>query len=475
MPLVVYSGTNPKHIGRVWVRQRVAGEIIRGFQRRGVKSRDLREEAIYTNERTSPRVEVPRVVIANMRVESGNVLANDVALFWRLFAQARLDGMHRSMHSIRMSDLRHYLGYRSTARVRQCLERLANAEMTCDYGRGRVTAPMVELVDVDADDVLWMTGEPGFRKGDTLIHFRLPESLREAVLQSREYAWVDLNALSRFTCKYTTSVYMRLCLVAGRSRSEWRKFSLSKADVKRVLGMPASIRDGVFQDTMRLIETDLVSIDGPRKRFDVSMFWPEETETFEFDTTGSSRKLREVAAVELSDAGYDRVSDYSFTKLERSEIPSVLRLRQSTTLARETRGGIQVVEVRNLWARAVNEAKDGNGVVGMPASEFLDLVYEDIEYALELWTERMDFGVDVVFKPIAAKTPEEPKRLTLHDIPGAIFQYARYSPPVDNDDEDHDADDLRTADDFDELQEFTYDGDEPPDFEAFEDDYDIAA
>ena len=477
----MYSGKNPKYIGRVWVRQRVAGEIIRGFQRRGIKSRNLREEAVYTNLRTSPRVEVPRVVIDTMRVETKTVLANDIALFWRLFAEARFHGMQRSMHSIRLSELRHYLGYRSSARIYQCLERLTNTEMSCDYGRGRVAVPMIELVEVDHDDVLWMTEEPGFRKGDTLIHFRLPESLREAVLQSREYAWVDLNALSRFECKYTTSLYMRLCLVAGRSRSEWRNLSMSKADIKQVLGMPSSIRDGVFQDTMRLIENDLLSIDGPRKRFDVSMLWPTssaEKDTFEFDTTGSARKLREVAPVELSDADYERVSDYSFTKLERAEMPGVLRLRQSTALARETRGGIHVLAVRDMWARAVNEAKEGNGVVGMPAEEFLGLVGEDVEYALELWTERMDFGVEVTFAPVSAETPAEPRKLSLHDIPGAMFQCASYSPPIgdeDDDDDESQTDDLRTADDFVELCEVRYDGEEPPDFGAFDDDYDIAA
>jgi hypothetical protein len=122
-----------------YLRKAVAKDAQRGSQRRGVQAKDLAVEAVYTNETSSPRIEVPRVLVETLQMDVTKLTAADIALWWRLFAEARLEGLATGTHYIQLSALARYLGIRSLDRVKASLLR-------CRTRSCRTTAvPVVRL------------------------------------------------------------------------------------------------------------------------------------------------------------------------------------------------------------------------------------------------------------------------------------------------------------------------------------------
>lgn len=76
--------------------------------------------------------------------------------------------------------------------------------------RGLCRMPMIELLhDEDLAEL----------RGATKVFFRLPQALKLTVLHSSDYAYVELNAMSRFTSKFTFPLYLKLCLEARKATS----------------------------------------------------------------------------------------------------------------------------------------------------------------------------------------------------------------------------------------------------------------
>ncbi|NKK67923.1 hypothetical protein GFL88_31385 [Rhizobium leguminosarum bv. viciae] len=369
--------------GYVW--QHTGGDIVRGYQRYGIRCRDLSAEAVYANEASSPRVEIPRIVIDTMQIVSNHLRAHDVAAFWRLFAEARKCGINGDVHSIRLGDLVRYLGLDSLLRAKQALVRLSSAEMTLRLNQrgfhGLVRMYMLKILH-DTDDLASLGGS------DTL-YFRLPAALKAAVLESRDYTWVELNAMSRFKSKFTFPLYLKLCLAAGKDKLYRAIPVMTKPEFRAVVGMPEKTQTSVLDETLQLVCNELLAINGVRKRFPIHIAFADGRVTI--NVGRSSKKLREMKPAWIAPKVAAKLlrTVYNMPPEARVNFPPLMHFRQA-----ETAVGVPATKVFDHWWTDIHGAKNyGIGAAGMEAQEFLDLIARvGAEEAFENWAEARDFG-----------------------------------------------------------------------------------
>lgn len=360
-----------------------SADVIRGYQRKGIRARDLAYEAVYSNERTSPRIEVPRSIILGMRLENSNLTAADVAIFWRCFAQARLNGIDRESHSIRVSELMAFLGWLSLERVKKCLARLRVSTVSNHFNHegchGRQSMPMLILLD-DAYEVANM-------QSSDRLYFALPKAVCDAVLVAKDYALVDLNAISRFKSRCTATMFMRLSLMAGYHEGLRHDQKLTFADLRTMFGLPKTARKGALLEMMHTIQDDLEAISGPRRRFNEFFTWPTGNEDFFiFNTTSSVRRVRDVKPEPMSEKMKEMVCDRTKFRIKHHEYPSLLVIRQAATLH-----CVSPLDLSEQWRLQVLKARSDSmhTIAGMTSDELFKLI--------------ADFGADSVFEAFADK------------------------------------------------------------------------
>ncbi|MFB2563934.1 hypothetical protein [Rhizobium sp. IMFF44] len=381
--LFVYVRNDGSERGYVW--QSTGGDIVRGDQRYGIRCRDLSSEAVYANDASSPRVEIPRIVIDTMRIVSTHLRAHDVAAFWRLFAEARKSGINGDVHSIRLGDLVRYLGLESLVRAKQALVRLSSAEMTLRLNqrgfRGLVRMCMLQILH-DTDDLAAL-------RGSDILYFRLPAALKAVVLESRDYAWVELNALSRFKSKFTFPLYLKLCLEAGKHRLYRDVPVLTKAGFRVFVGMPEKTQTSVLEETLQLVCNELLAISGVRKRFPINIAFVDGQLTIKVGC--SAKKLRELKPAWIAPKVAAKLlgTVYNMPLEARVNFPTLMYFRQA-----ETAVGVPATKVFDHWWTDIHGAQNyGIGAAGMEAQEFLDLIARvGAEEAFENWVEKRDFG-----------------------------------------------------------------------------------
>ncbi|WP_354316675.1 hypothetical protein [Sinorhizobium fredii] len=371
--------------GYVW--QAAGDDIIRGHQRGGLKCRDLSAEAVFDNEKTSPRIEIPRVVIETMQIETSNLRAGDIAAFWRLFAEARKQGISRDTHSIKLSDIVQYLGLNSLHRAKQALARLSTAVMTLRLNqigaRGTIRMQMIELLH-DTDDFAAL-------RGHDEMFFRLPEALKLAVMGSRDYAWVDLNAMTRFASKFTFPLYLKLCLEAGKHRIYRNVPAMTKFEFRAFVGMPEKTQASVLDKTMQLVCADLSGISGVRRRFPISIAFDDGK--LVIIVGSAAKKLREMkpAWIRAEMAVKQTAAIDAMPAEKRKLYPSLTRFRQA-----ETTIGAPAYRIFGLWSADLHGATSfpEERIVSMTGREFLDLIGKvGVDEVLEYWTDKRDFEV----------------------------------------------------------------------------------
>ncbi|MBY5666849.1 hypothetical protein [Rhizobium leguminosarum] len=433
--LLVVHGANGNV--KAHVRKRVGKDIIRGSQRFGLKCRNLSQEAVYSNEMTSPRLEIPRVVVDTMRIVSNNLRAHDVAAFWRLFAEARKSGINRDVHSIRLGDIVAYLGLNSIHRVKLALVRLSEASMTLrlnqEGARGLCSMRMIELLhDEDLAEL----------RGHDQVFFRLPTALKLAVLHSADYAWVELNAMARFTSKFTFPLYMKLCLEAGKHEMHRKVPAMSRSEFRKFVGMPEKTQASVLDKTMQHVLDELLAIKGVQQRFPISVSFVTENEIEKLVITvgSSAKRVREAKPAWIAPEMAEKMikTVYDMKPRDRQFYPSLTRFRQAATLI-ET----DAYKVFSVWQTDLHAVRSyGEPIVGIPAVEFIDLVeHYGIEDVFDIWVNKrdvFDFGVVPEFEPVeqtaaiavpsrtpkptkalkqAVPEPWQPKPLTYDDAP----------------------------------------------------------
>lgn len=404
--------------GYVW--QASGDDIVRGHQRTGVKALNLSAEAVYTNERTSPRVEIPRIVIDTMSIESSHLRAGDIAAFWRLFAEARKHGINADVHSIRLGDVVRYLGLNALYRAKQALERLSTATMTLRLNqrgaRGTVRLQMIQLLH-DTDDFAAL-------RGHDELFFRLPAALKMAALESRDYAWVDLNAMARFKSKFTVPLYLKLCLEAGKHRLYRSVPEMTKAEFRACVGMPEKTQASVLDATLHLVCADLSAINGVRRRFPIAISF--EDGKLQIVVGSAAKKLREVKpawiAPEMAKKQTEEV--YAMPAEKRKLYPSLTRFRQA-----ETEVGAPAYRIFGLWSADLHAATSypDEHIVGMTGRDFMNLIEKvGADEVLEVWADKRDFevlgivgkwrDVEVVEHTTAFRIPVAVPKLDMHDF-----------------------------------------------------------
>lgn len=357
--------------------------VIRGRQRKGIRARDLNAEAVFSNEETSPRIEVPRSIVMGMRVESNHLTAADIALFWRFYAHARLRGMDKTGHAISLADLMKFLGWQSVDRVKRCLERLRTATVSHHFNQeghhGRKSVPMLILVQ-DEEQVAALSSADE-------VQFMLPKCVCDAALAAKDYAWVDINALSRFKSRFSATMFMRLSLMAGYHEGLRHDQKLTLNDLKQVFGLPEKFKRSALLEVMHNVQDDIEAISGPRRRFNAFIVWPSrEDDYFNFNTDSSIRRTRDVKPKPLSQALKDKICDRTRYRIKHHEYPSLLVIRQAATLH-----CVSPLDLSDQWRLEVLKARrdSTHTVAGMTSEQLFELI--------------KDFGADSVFEAFADK------------------------------------------------------------------------
>lgn len=416
--LFVHEREDGSERGYVW--QASGGDIVRGHQRTGVKAGNLSKDAIYTNESTSPRVEIPRIVIDTMRIESNHLRAGDIAAFWRLFAEARKRGINADVHSIRLGDIVKYLGLNSLHRAKQALERLATATMTLrlnqNSARGTVRMKMIELLH-DTDDLAAL-------RGHDELFFKLPAALKMAALEARDYAWVDLNAMARFKSKFTFPLYLKLCLEAGKHRHYRSVPEMTKAEFREFVGMPDKTQASVLDNTLQLVCDDLTAIDGVRRRFPIAILF--EDGRLQITVGSAAKKLREVTPAWIAPemAKKQTAEVYAMPAEKRKLFPSLTRFRQAETVV-----GALAYRIYGLWAADLHGATSypDDYLIGMTGREFMSMIGKvGADEVLEVWADKRDFealgiagkqyDVEVVEHTTDVRIEVDAPKLDMHDL-----------------------------------------------------------
>ncbi|WP_164924218.1 hypothetical protein [Sinorhizobium fredii] len=404
--------------GYVW--KSTGDDIIRGHQRGGLRCGDLSAEAVFDNERTSPRIEIPRIVIQTMQIESSHLRAGDIAAFWRLFAEARKQGISRDTHSIKLGDIVKYLGLNSLHRAKQALARLSTAVMTLRLNqigaRGTIRMQMIKL--------LHATDDFAALRGHDEMFFRLPEALKLAVMGSRDYAWVDLNAMARFASKFTFPLYLKLCLQAGKHRIYRNVPAMTKCEFRAFVGMPEKTQASVLDKTLQLVCNDLSAISGVRRRFPIAISF--EDGKLQIVVGSAAKKLREVKPAWIAaEMATKQTAEVDAMPAEKRKLyPSLTRFRQA-----ETAIGAPAFRIFGLWSADLHGAKSypDEHIVGMTGREFIDLIDKvGADEVLEYWTDKRDFEVlgmsgkwrdaEVVEHTASVRIPVNAPKIDMHDL-----------------------------------------------------------
>lgn len=364
-------------VDRNFIWQNRGDRIVRGSERAGIKAKDFGAEALWSNDSTSPRVEIPRVVIETMQIDIRTLNAQDVAVFWRLFAEARHQGIQHGRHVIDIQAIKGYLNNTRRSRILSSFDKLTGVEMSLRLNQagahGRVGMPMLESFEV---------------VGDT-VYFTLPSVLRSAVLFSRDYAWIDINAIPRFASKFTASVYLKLCYEAGKHRTRRANVADSLDAFRARMHLPEGTKANVLADVISRVKDDLLAIDGPRRRFNVK-FVVESGEygVVKIDVTSAAKKLAELKPQGLSAPARRQLAQNNtgILAVPATRYPALVRIRQAATHL-----GTAALHVADAWKMAVNGAMrdETKTVVGLRGSDFLGLVDRyGADDVFEFWIDK---------------------------------------------------------------------------------------
>lgn len=368
-----------------YLNKRPAALAVPGSARKGIAARSWSEDAVYANDKNSPRFEIPAVIVRTMRLVNAEHLASkDMAVYWFLFASARKQGIHRERHFVTYNAVAKYLGTRNLQRVRDALDRLNVTDVRYDCNQDGTRCQAAKLIDIAEFD----PNSPF--TGRTEIYFSLPAVLRRAVQRSKDYAMVDINALSRLRSRYAITLYIRLCYLSRMydlSRHLWEVDTDKLADI---LSFPKKgYRKGHLIVAVRQAVESIKGLGTMHRRFDFECLDPNEyTNQYQLTVGSSAKRVAEAAPAELSDAEYEVVVSRNVLPLEAHQYPSVLRFRQAASLV-----GHSTRIVSHEWRVDVWGATHyGADVAGMKAEDFLrELRYGNLEQIFDWWTDKLVF------------------------------------------------------------------------------------
>ncbi len=359
-------------IVRTYCRKLRGDRCILGYSRAGFKAKDFDAEAVFSNDTTSPFIEIPAVIANTLRISNRHLSASDMAVFFRLFAHARVHGFDEYEHEISIGAIADYLGFPSIQRVREILLRLKDERSIASYhfnhgaSRGRVELPLVSIHTSD-EEIL------GLRRKDT-VAFSFPMEVRIAVDNSKGYGLVDINAFPRFKSKFTALTFVKLSYIAGQLECKRKPLSLDRKGFVEALSMDPATKPNVLKATVDTIIRDLESLDGPRKRFSVEVEYPNEDDVtlkHVFTPSSSIRKLIDIDPLRVSKAVIEELESTEtpmakLYPLSNEELPSTGNILRAARLIE-----VPPVEILDQWRMALRMASH---IVGMTSYEFKGLI-----------------------------------------------------------------------------------------------------
>lgn len=380
----------------------------RGRDRRGVRAGILAKEAHYDNDVSNPRVELPYALTKGkmFRIEDGvetadRLTATDQALWHYLIARAKdhinslpLEGSDagfrdkgayggRSLaHRVKVSDMLTYIGINNPARLRESLERIAETQVRYDirYRRTRLTRPVRYLT---------ITIPEKLRSRD-VIRYEVDPEVRVAMLMSRRYVTVDLNALTKFRSRYSARLHAKLSIMASRhvglllakkNKSgevglNKRMWLVSAEDLAKELGYPmATFREKTFLAAMKKVIAEMEALPSINRRFEFVCSLPtEKVPMFAFSTDEARKSVFDVHRAWLGRAAFFHASAHtrpgkrSQIRMKDNQFVHHVRIAQAQAFTR-----IDGLKLSMEWHSDVSAANSGlvDEVAGWPTAEFL--------------------------------------------------------------------------------------------------------
>ncbi|MBB2868629.1 UNVERIFIED_ORG: hypothetical protein GGI63_005273 [Rhizobium esperanzae] len=384
----------------------------RGRDRRGVRAGILAKEAIFDNDVSNPRVELPYALTKGrmFRVEddvetTDRLTAADQALWHYLFARGKdhinslpLEGSDagfkdkgayggRSLvHEVTVGDMLAYLGNNNPARLKESLERIAETHVRYDirYRRTRLTRPVRYLT---------IHAMPAKLRSRDVVKYEIDPEVRVSMLMSRYYATVDLNALAKFRSRYSARVYNKLSIMASRNvglllakKNKLGEIGLNKRlwiasaeDLAKSLGYPMStFREKTFLAAMKKVIAELDALPKINQRFEFVCAVPtEKVPRYVFSTTEASKSVFDVNRAWLGRAAFFHASAHTRPgkrlqiRMKDNQFVHHVRIAQAQAYS-----GIDGLRLSMEWRSDVEAANAGlvDVIAGWPTGDFLSKI-----------------------------------------------------------------------------------------------------
>lgn len=153
----------------------------------------------------APSTPRPATFLEDVKLNSKNLIASDIALYELLIAHAYGDDetMEAKLFSINVSDVESFIEQTSLrASLRDSLTRLSTA--TADFKTGRYSFENAPLL------VSWLQEDD--ENNADVIQYSFANPIRSLMSRMKKYAYIELLALSKMKSKYSSQLYKKFAL-----------------------------------------------------------------------------------------------------------------------------------------------------------------------------------------------------------------------------------------------------------------------
>lgn len=471
-----------------WTRNTETAHL--GRDRRGVRAGDLVKEAVYDNDISSPRVEIPVSVMKGrtFAVRDGmetddRLTAADQALWYYLIARAK-DQINKApregsdgglkdkaayggrslVHEVSVKDMLAYLGTANPTRLRESLERIGETWARYDirYRRTRLTKPVRYLAIDELPEKL---------RSKHIVRYEIDPAVRVGMLMTRRFVTIDLNAVSKFRCRYSARLYARFALMASRhsgflETADGRKGRFwipSSEDLARQVGYPMpSFRLSTFVATMTKAINEINALPAVNHRFEVRTVYPtDRVPPFGFGVSEMRKAPFDLRAPWIKPQAFHHATEHRWLKKRKAilmgdeQFVRIVRVAQAQAFT-----GVDAMRISQAWRKDVEDANAGEvaTVIGWSREEFLTRIKKYGAEAVfghwltvraEAWKAEIEAANEEAAAVMMAQVVVP--KLLLDAVPNDMEPELYYG----SDDDEDEGEDLRTGDDWGDL--FVYD------------------
>lgn len=189
--------------------------------------------------------------------------ATSAALYEYLMARGRPTLEQNDTFMVSYADAKAYLQIDKTSRLLKCMSALCSTWVSYEF--------------MDKDDGYRMIGrrvqllnclEAIPASGERYIAVEMYPSVRKAILESEVYAHLELGAFPRFSSKYTSRLYPRLALMAGRDQRP--PFRWTPEELAEIVGWKPTGNFKFSNFESRVLQPVLADLKEHVRRFGVS-------------------------------------------------------------------------------------------------------------------------------------------------------------------------------------------------------------